>query len=149
MEQTMELSQAIIQVSDLDAACDFYRRLGLVQIIGGHPAYARFRTTRGRGSISLLSTISSSEETALVSASRGATMIYLECDDLDATSATLVDSGISLSDPIRDNPFGTRMAAVTDPDGNRIGLFEDKGDYRLNPPWRLGPEGKPLASFPQ
>jgi predicted enzyme related to lactoylglutathione lyase len=48
---------------------------------------------------------------------------YWHVDDLDATLQALLDAGAQLRQPVRDFG-GRRVATVTDPDGNPIGLLE-------------------------
>ncbi|MEO1522796.1 MAG: hypothetical protein AAFU78_18740 [Cyanobacteria bacterium J06633_2] len=40
-----------------------------------------------------------------------------------------------------DQPWLWREAHLRDPDGNRLILYH-AGEYRKNPPWRLGSPGK-------
>ena len=38
-------------------------------------------------------------------------------DDLDAEAARLVDEGVAITEPIREEPWGERLYLVTDPNG--------------------------------
>jgi catechol 2,3-dioxygenase-like lactoylglutathione lyase family enzyme len=52
----------------------------------------------------------------------------LEVDDLEATRARLLESGVPATDPIP-NPEGFHELVVTDPDGNRLRLFAWNHDH--------------------
>ena len=122
----MRLNQVTIAVSDLARSVDFYRRLGLRQIVADEE-YARFACPDGDSTLSL-------GRTDIVPPS--ATTVYFECDDLDATASRLKECGVHLEqDPI-DQPWLWREARLCDPDGNPVCLFH-AGTNRLNPPWRL------------
>jgi predicted enzyme related to lactoylglutathione lyase len=49
--------------------------------------------------------------------------VSLEVKDIDATLATLTSRGARIVEAVRREPFGA-VAAVEDPSGNVIGLFE-------------------------
>jgi predicted enzyme related to lactoylglutathione lyase len=49
--------------------------------------------------------------------------IYLLCQDLDATVATLEKKGVRMAQPITEQTWG-RLAAIALPDGSEIGLYE-------------------------
>jgi catechol 2,3-dioxygenase-like lactoylglutathione lyase family enzyme len=79
----VRLNQVTVGVSDLDRSAEFYRRLGLKQIVADD-GYARFSCPDGDSTMSL-------ERLTVVPES--ATTLYLECDDLDATVDTLRRDG--------------------------------------------------------
>ena len=122
----MRLNQVTLAVSDLGRAVDYYRRLGLVQIVADEH-YARFACPDGDSTFSL-------ERTDVVSPSQ--TIVYFECDDLDATVARVESAGIHLDQAPVDEPWLWREARLRDPDGNPLCLFH-AGENRLNPPWRI------------
>ena len=122
----MRLNQVTIAVSELDRAVDFYRRLGLQQIVAAED-YARFASPGGDSTLSLQ---------LMEVVPRSATTVYFECDDLDATVARLETSGLHFEHPPVDQPWLWREARLSDPDGNSLCLFS-AGENRLNPPWRL------------
>ena len=122
----MRLNQVTLAVSDLDRSVDFYRRLGLKQIVADE-SYARFACPDGDSTLSL-------EQTDAVPQS--ATTVYLECEDLDATVSALQAAGIGFQHGPADRPWLWREARLRDPDGNPLCLFH-AGENRLNPPWRL------------
>ena len=121
----MRLNQVTLGVSDLDRAVEYYRRLGLQQIVADRD-YARFVCPDGDSTLSL-------ERTSPVPPS--ATTVYFECEDLDATVATLEAAGMRFEHPPVDQSWLWREARLRDPDGNVLCLFH-AGENRLNPPWR-------------
>lgn len=123
----MRLNQVTVGVADVERAVDFYRRLGLEQIVAA-PHYARFACPDGGStfSVHLVGTVPAS-----------ATTVYFECDDLDARVAALEAAGLLFDHGPVDQRWLWREAALRDPDGNRIILFH-AGENRLDPPWRLG-----------
>jgi catechol 2,3-dioxygenase-like lactoylglutathione lyase family enzyme len=128
----MRLNHVMVAVSDLDRAVDFYRRLGLRQIVGGTADYARFELPEGGGTFSLhvVGTGTPPPESL--------TEIGFECDDLDKRVASLKEAGFEFIHDIIDQPYLWREARLRDPDGNVILLFH-AGQNRLDPPWRLDP----------
>lgn len=115
-----------LAVSDLKRSVNYYRCLGLRQIVAGE-GYARFACPDGDSTLSLewAETVPSS-----------ATTVYFECEDLDAAIADVKASGLRLDQGPIDEPWLWREARLRDPDGNRLCLFH-AGENRLNPPWRL------------
>jgi catechol 2,3-dioxygenase-like lactoylglutathione lyase family enzyme len=122
----MRLNQVTVAVSDLDRSAEFYRRLGLKQIVADE-GYARFTCPDGDSTLSL---------ERLTAVPESATTVYLECDDLDAVVNTLRRDGFAFEHDPTDQPWLWREALLRDPDGNRLCLFH-AGENRLNPPWRL------------
>ena len=108
---------------------DFYRGLGLVQIVGGDDRYARFACPDGDSTFSV-------ERTERRLPEWTPATVYFECDDLDAKVAELRTHGYVFEhDPV-DQHWLWREARLLDPDGHVICLFR-AGENRLNPPWRL------------
>lgn len=122
----MRLNQVTVAVSDLARSVDFYRRLGLTQIVASEH-YARFACPEGDSTFSL-----QRAETVKPSS----TVVYFECDDLDATASALRRAGVEFDQAPRDEPWLWREARLRDPDGHPICLFH-AGENRLDPPWRL------------
>lgn len=119
----MRLNQATLPMADDAASRDFYRMLGLRQIVGtGDGHYARFQAAGG----------------ATLSIERGPATItlYFECDDLDAEVARLQEAGMHFDHLPVDQPWLWREARLTDPAGNVICLYQ-AGENRRYPPWRL------------
>lgn len=123
----MRLNQVTLPSIDVARSAAFYRKLGLRQIVGSYPKYARFECPGGT-TLSLHISERPPGPTGAV--------IYFECDDLDARVAALKRQGIGFAaDPV-DQPWLWREAYLHDPDGNVICLYW-AGENRLNPPWRL------------
>jgi len=122
----VRLNQVTLAVSDLDRSVDFYRRLGLKQIVADD-RYARFVCPDGDSTLSL-------ELSQTVPPS--ATTVYFECDDLDEKVSRLRAAGLPFDQPPVDQPWLWREARLRDPDGNPLCLFH-ADENRLNPPWRL------------
>ena len=122
------LNQVTMTVTDYPRAVDFYRRLGLRQIVGSvENGYARFETAGG----ATLSIQCDPDETIAAT-----TAIYLECDDLDERVDHLIRNGIAFEHGPRDQPWMWREARLRDPDGNIIFLYH-AGEARRFPPWRI------------
>ena len=135
----MRFNHATISVSDIEKSVAFYRRLGLLQIVGKHPHYARFSFPEGESTLSLYS---SGENVA-----PSTTMLFFECEDVDGTVSQLKELGVVFFEEPNDKPFGWREAYLADPDENVICIYRG-GNFRLSPPWRLGPDGEPMAPQP-
>jgi hydroxymethylpyrimidine/phosphomethylpyrimidine kinase len=121
------LNQVTVTGTNYERSVDFYQRLGLRQIVGNPPDYARFETAGG----ATLSVQIDPEEK--ISAT---TAIYLECDDLDSRVEQLARSGLAFEHGPRDQPWMWREARLRDPDGNII-FFYKAGEARRFPPWRI------------
>ena len=126
----MRLNQVTVGVSDIERAIAFYRRLGLGLIVHSLH-YARFELPEGG------STFSVHLSDGPVSPG---TVIYFECDDLDARCAGLAQAGVAFDSLPTDQSWLWREARLRDPDGNRLCLFYG-GEARLNPPWRVRDDG--------
>ena len=122
------LNQVTVTGKDYAKSVDFYRRIGLRQIVDSPDnGYARFETAGG----ATLSVQIDPEET--ISAT---TAIYLECDDLDERVEQLARSGLAFEHGPRNQPWMWREARLRDPDGNII-FFYHAGEARRFPPWRV------------
>ena len=118
----MKLNQVTVGTTDYAASVDFYRRLGLRQIVDSAPRYARFETPGGETlSIHAVDEVAST------------TIVYFELDELDAFVATL---DLPIEQPPTDQPWLWREARLRDPSGNEICLYH-AGEYRRFPPWRI------------
>ncbi len=122
----MRLNQVTVAVRDVERSIAFYRALGLELIVQA-PHYARFVCPDGRATFSVHRT----DETIASS-----TVVYFECDDLDATVARLAAEGLTFDAPPTDRPWLWREARLSDPDGNPLCLFH-AGANRIDPPWRV------------
>jgi predicted enzyme related to lactoylglutathione lyase len=126
----MNLNQVTLPSTDVRRSIDFYRRLGLIQIVEELPTYARFECPDGDATLSV-------ELVGQRPATPGI-IIYFECEDVDSFFRQLRKRGIQFDSEPRDQPWLWREAHLKDPDGNAICLFQ-AGEIRKNPPWRLGP----------
>lgn len=122
----MRLNQVTLAVSDLERSVDFYRCLGLEQIVAAED-YARFVCPDGDSTLSL-------ERIGAVPPS--AVTVYFECDDLDVRVSALQAAGLQFEHAPVDQPWLWREARLRDPDGNSLCLFH-AGQNRRDPPWRL------------
>lgn len=126
----MRLNHVTAIVTDLDRAILFYTRLGLKMIVLEQPRYARFVVPGNEATFSI----------EVIPAARRMgpeqTHIYFECDDVDATCASLRAAGLHIAQPPTDMEYLWREARLEDPDGHDIRLYT-AGINRLYPPWRL------------
>jgi catechol 2,3-dioxygenase-like lactoylglutathione lyase family enzyme len=123
----MRLNHVTLPATDVEASAEFYRRLGLIQIVASYPNYARFVAPEGGVTLSL-----HLDEAAVPS---GAS-VHFEVDDADQAITGLRDAGVEIETEPADQPYLWREATLLDPDGNRIFIYH-AGEMRLNPPWRL------------
>jgi hydroxymethylpyrimidine/phosphomethylpyrimidine kinase len=122
------LNQVTITGTNYERSVDFYRRIGLRQIVDSpETGYARFDTA---GGVTFSVQIDPDEKIIATSA------IYLECDDLDERVEKLARSGIPFEHGPRNQPWMWREARLRDPDGNII-FFYKAGENRRFPPWRM------------
>lgn len=125
----MRLNQVTVPSTDVARSVEFYKHLGLIQIVASLPNYARFACPDGDSTFSIHFVDRVGDSSSVV--------VYFECDDLDERVAQLKQAGIKFeSDPV-DQSWLWREAHLRDPDGNLICLYY-AGENRLNPPWRLG-----------
>ena len=129
----MRLNQVTVAVADVERSVRFYRTLGLEPVVlAAH--YARFVCPVGRSTFSV-------DRSARPVAST--TVVYFECDDLDATVRRLEAAGLVFDEPPTDRPWLWREARLADPDGNPICLF-NAGPHRIDPPWRVDASTVPV-----
>ena len=122
------LNQVTVTVNDYAKSVEFYRALGLRQIVDSPDnAYARFETGGG----ATLSLQADPEEIIAPT-----TAVYLECDDIDAEVDRLARLGIPFEHGPRNQPWMWREARLRDPSGNTIFLYK-AGEARRFPPWRI------------
>jgi hydroxymethylpyrimidine/phosphomethylpyrimidine kinase len=122
------LNQVTVTGTNYERSVDFYRRLGLSQIVDSpDTGYARFETA---GGVTFSVQIDPDEKIIATTA------IYLECDDLDERVEKLARSGIAFEHGPRNQPWMWREARLRDPDGNII-FFYKAGENRRFPPWRM------------
>ncbi len=122
------LNQVTVTGSDYARSVDFYRRLGLKQIVDSpENGYARFECA---GGATFSVQIDPDEKI------QATTAIYFECDDLDERVEQLARSGIAFEHGPRNQPWMWREARLRDPDGNIL-FFYHAGEARRFPPWRV------------
>ena len=122
------LNQVTVTGTNYERSVDFYRRLGLAQIVDSpDTGYARFET---EGGVTFSVQIDPEEKIIATSA------VYFECDDLDERVEQLARSGITFEHGPRNQPWMWREARLRDPDGNII-FFYKAGESRRFPPWRM------------
>lgn len=122
----MNLNQITLPVSNMDAATEFYIKLGFTQIVDT-PHYARFECPDGDATFSL-----SLEEGSF----QNGAVIYFEHQELDNWASQLERKGIVFEHTAKDQNYLWREAVLYDPSGNKIKLFW-AGENRRNPPWRV------------
>ena len=124
----MRLNQVTVPSTNVARSVEFYKRLGLIQIVESEPRYARFVCPDGDATFSIhrVDEVSTGEKP----------VVYFECDDLDRTVMELERKGIQFDSQPVDQSWLWREAYLRDPEGNLICLFF-AGENRLNPPWRL------------
>lgn len=123
----LRLNQVTVTGKDYAKMVDFYRRLGLKQIVDSpENSYARFEAGAATFSIQCDPEAEIGETVA----------IYFECDDLDERVERLARSGIPFEHGPRNQPWDWREARLRDPSGNTI-FFYRAGEARRFPPWRI------------
>ena len=121
----MNLNQVTVEVADIARATAFYQRLGF-EIIVSADHYARFLCPGGATfSVHVADDVRP-----------GGTLIYFECEDLDARVAALKAEGVVFDSGPADQRWLWREARLRDPDGNRLCLYF-AGENRVDPPWRV------------
>ena len=122
------LNQVTVTGTNYERSVEFYRRLGLKQIVDNPPDYARFEAAGG----ATFSVQIDPEEKIVAT-----TAVYFECDDLDQRVEQLARSGLAFEHGPRNQPWMWREARLRDPDGNIVFLYK-AGEARRFPPWRIG-----------
>ena len=123
----LRLNQVTVTGTDYERSVEFYKRLGLKQIVDNPPDYARFELSGG-----VTFSVQIDPEEKIIAT----TAVYLECDDLDERVELLARSGIPFEHGPRNQPWMWREARLRDPDGNIIFLYH-AGEARRFPPWRI------------
>ncbi len=123
----MNLNQATVFSNDVRASVEFYRKLGLKLIVDSAPRYVRFECPDGDATFSI-------HHAENPNASE--TIIYFECEDLDARVEELKQFGLHFESEPADQTWLWRESYLRDPGGNRVCLFY-AGENRKNPPWRV------------
>jgi catechol 2,3-dioxygenase-like lactoylglutathione lyase family enzyme len=124
----MRFNHITLIVSDFERSKEFYRSLGLTQIVDAPPRYARFVFPEGDATLSVEVT---GEQPGILGP-----QLFFECDALDETVAQLQSKGVAFEQAPADMPYLWREARLRDPDGYDVRLYR-AGENRLNPPWRI------------
>lgn len=123
----LRLNQVTVTGKDYKKMVEFYRKLGLRQIVDSpENQYARFDVGGTTFSVQCDPEAEIGETIA----------IYFECDDLDDRVERLARSGIPFEHGPRNQPWMWREARLRDPSGNTVFLYR-AGEARRFPPWRL------------
>jgi hydroxymethylpyrimidine/phosphomethylpyrimidine kinase len=126
----LRLNQVTVTGKDYAKMVDFYRRLGLKQIVDSpENFYARFEAGAATFSVQCDPEAEVGETVA----------VYFECDDLDDRVERLARSGIPFEHGPRNQPWDWREARLRDPSGNTIFIYR-AGEARRYPPWRMTDE---------
>jgi hydroxymethylpyrimidine/phosphomethylpyrimidine kinase len=120
------LNQITVGCRDYAASVDFYKALGLLQIVDS-PAngYARFEVPNG-----VTFSIHQSDACAT------STVVYFESKRLDAWVTELSSQGYAFETMPQDESWGWREARLLDPAGNMVCLYS-AGENRRYPKWRI------------
>ena len=126
MVEGPSLNQVTVGCTNCAAAVDFYKALGLQQIVHSPSnGYARFEVPNG-----VTFSIHASEDIGT------STVVYFESKRLDAWVSELLSEGFAFEQVPQDESWGWREARLSDPAGNRLCLYQ-AGEYRRYPPWRV------------
>lgn len=129
----MRLNHITLDVGDVELSADFYKRLGLTQIVANYPRYARLSSPEGDVTLSL--------QQLEQRPGKGGASLHFEVGDVDRVVGELENRGFTFTRPAADQPYLWREAVLLDPDGYEVFIYH-AGVNRLNPPWRLPAEGQ-------
>ena len=120
------LNQVTVGCRDYRASVDFYKALGLQQIVDSPSnGYARFEVPNG-----VTFSIHASDDFS------ASTVVYFESKRLDAWVTELVSQGYAFEQMPQDESWGWREARLFDPSGNMVCLY-NAGENRRYPAWRI------------
>lgn len=124
----MDLNHVTLRALDVHATAAFYQLLGFRLIVDAAPRYLRLEAPEGGNTLSI--------EQSSEPRSGSGPLLFLECDELDATVERLETAGITFDTPPTDQPWLWREARLRDPAGNALCLYS-AGVNRRFPPWRV------------
>ncbi|MBV7297352.1 VOC family protein [Enterovibrio paralichthyis] len=124
----MNLNQVTVAVHDINLAVDFYKTLGLIQIVSADH-YARFSFPDGDATFSVYL---DTEKEGLDCRS----VVYFEHEALDSLVEELKSKGIKFDQEPTMQTYLWKEATLSDPSGNKIKLYW-AGENRLDPPWKI------------
>ncbi len=120
------LNQVTVGCRDYAASKDFYKTLGLQQIVDSPDnGYARFEVPNG-----VTFSIHQTDDCAT------STVVYFESKRLDAWVTELSSQGYAFEQLPQDESWGWREARLLDPAGNMVCLYS-AGENRRYPAWRI------------
>lgn len=120
------LNQVTVGCRDYRASVDFYKALGLQQIVDSPSnGYARFEVPNG-----VTFSIHASDDCST------STVVYFESKRLDAWVSELASQGYVFEQMPQDEEWGWREARLFDPAGNMVCLYR-AGENRRYPAWRI------------
>jgi hydroxymethylpyrimidine/phosphomethylpyrimidine kinase len=120
------LNQVTVGSNKYAGSVDFYRALGLRQIVDSPSnGYARFEVPNG-----VTFSIHESDDIG------SSTVVYFESKRLDAWVSELLSEGFAFEQMPQDEDWGWREARLLDPSGNIVCLYS-AGENRRYPPWRI------------
>ena len=126
MVEGPSLNQVTVGSTNYPASVDFYKALGLRQIVDSPSnGYARFEVPNGA-----TFSIHESEDIGI------STVVYFESKRLDAWVSELVSEGFAFEQMPQDESWGWREARLLDPSGNIVCLYS-AGENRRYPAWRI------------
>ncbi len=126
MVEGPSLNQVTVGCTNYAAAVDFYKALGLQQIVDSPSnGYARFEVPNG-------ATFSIHESQDIATS----TVVYFESKRLDAWVSELLSEGFAFEQMPQDESWGWREARLLDPSGNIVCLYS-AGENRRYPAWRI------------
>jgi len=127
----MILNQITLPSTDYEKSVEFYKMLGLIQIVDAPPRYARFEDPNGKGATLSIHTVSETKPSDVV-----VYFDYPSARKLDTRVDELQASGLEFQLTPTDQSWGWREARLFDPSGNQICLMFAGADRRF-PPWRI------------
>jgi hydroxymethylpyrimidine/phosphomethylpyrimidine kinase len=120
------LNQVTVGCRDYRASVDFYKALGLEQIVDSPSnGYARFEVPNG-----VTFSIHAGDDCST------STVVYFESKRLDAWVTELASQGYAFEQMPQDESWGWREARLLDPAGNLVCLYS-AGENRRYPAWRI------------
>ena len=126
MVEGPSLNQVTVGCINYSASVDFYKALGLQQIVDSPSnGYARFEAPNGA-----TFSIHASEDIGT------STVVYFESKRLDAWVSELISEGFAFEQMPQDESWGWREARLLDPSGNIVCLYY-AGENRRYPAWRI------------
>lgn len=126
MVEGPSLNHVTVGCTNYAASVDFYKALGLQQIVDSPSnGYARFEVPNG-----VTFSIHGGEDIGT------STVVYFESKRLDAWVNELLSEGFAFEQMPQDESWGWREARLLDPSGNIVCLYS-AGENRRYPEWRI------------